>query len=333
MQTLRAFARLAVLASRPGYFVRVVWNAIWAASLAELIQRQSIDRIHAHFADIPTETALFLSRIARIPMSFSVHARDVFVAPVGLARKCGAADVVFACNSDAAATVRPFCAHVALIHHGLDFNSGIWNEVCCRRAGKTANRRAPQSATILAVGRFVNKKGFHILIEALSLLQQRGLCFSAYLVGGGPEGQRLATLVSKHHLSQTVHLRGFLRHEELAELWSQCDVFIQPSIVDREGDRDGIPNTVIEALACGIPVIASDLPAMRDVIRHQETGFLFPPGDSEALALAIERAIASDLSRLGNVGRQLVRTEFDVAVNAMQILKAWGEAPHPAYGG
>lgn len=323
LRVLGGLATLAPLVRRPSYFLRAVRNAFWAVSLIELIDRHRIDRIHAHFADIPSDTALFLSRLAGIPLSFSVHARDVFVAPVELARKCRAADVVFACNGDAARSARFESARVVLIHHGLKFESSIWDDVYRYRSRRNWSPATRGSARILAVGRFVPKKGFHILLGALELLRRRGTSFVADLVGGGPEFSTLANLVSEYGFSQNVRLWNFLTHAELYKFWCECDVFVQPSIVDPEGDRDGIPNVVIEALACGIPVIASDLPGIREVIRHERTGFLCPPGDQVTLAGCIERVLSVDCRALSELGRQYVRTHFDIGVSIAQILNAW----------
>jgi glycosyltransferase involved in cell wall biosynthesis len=315
-----------------GYLSRTVWNAFRCIPLARMMQSNSISRVHSHFADIPTDTALFLSRLTCVPLSFSVHARDVFVKPRGLKTKCAAAKVIFACNSDAAAIVHASSGNVAVVHHGLDFSSGTWDAIHDQRSRKRTYAFQSSPARILTVCRLVPKKGLRVLIAALAILADRGRPFVARFAGEGPERESLLGAIARSHLSDQVRLLGALTQDQLVAQWVECDVLVQPSVIDANGDRDGIPNAMIEAMACGIPVVASDLPGTREIIRHGKTGFLCTPADPRALASAIELALSDLHKDVGEAGRLHVRAHFDVQKNTRQMLNAWDTCLLPQAG-
>jgi glycosyltransferase involved in cell wall biosynthesis len=246
--------------------------------------------IHGYFAHQPAEVAAQAAGELNLPYGFSVHARDARkVAPAILAERAGRAACLVACNQDVAAEVEAGGAAVQLIPHGVD-----------------GDRFQPhpfppaEPLRLLAVGRLVEKKGFVILIQALA---QLAIPWRLRLVGDGPERERLAAAGQAAGLSHRIEFSGSLTHEELPAAYTAAHFVIVPSIVDSSGDRDGLPNVVLEAMASGRPVIASDVAAIGNAVAHGRSGLLVPPGNAAALANAIAR-LAAEPGRWAEFGRQ-----------------------------
>jgi len=164
---------------------------------------------------------------------------------------------------------------------------------------------------LLAVGRLVEKKGFHVLIDAAARLRTP---FQLEIIGEGPEEKRLAELIRAHGLESKVRLCGPKTHEDLPEAYNRAHVLVAPSIIDQSGDRDGLPNVVLEAMACGRPVIATGVGATGSAVIHEETGLITEPGDGESLVAAINRLTEqhSLLEQLGVQAREHVQRKYDV---------------------
>jgi glycosyltransferase involved in cell wall biosynthesis len=272
-----------------------------AEEVIRLLDGTRVSAIHGYFAHAPAEVAERVSMQLGIPFGFSVHAKDARkVAPEILSARARKAACVVACNRDVACELQDSGANVHLVPHGVDLE-------------RFAPQPLPETRPLqlLAVGRLVEKKGFHILIQAAARLQ---VPFQLHVVGEGPEEKHLTELIHTHGLESKVRLCGPKTHHDLPEIYSRAHVLVAPSIVDQAGDRDGLPNVVLEAMACGRPVIASDIAALGSAVIHEQTGLLTAPGNSESLANAIE-LLANRQSMLGELGmraRVLVEREYDV---------------------
>src|SRR5262249_44970467 len=143
---------------------------------------------------------------------------------------------------------------------------------------------------LLAVGRLVEKKGFDVLIAALARLQSPWVL---RLVGEGPDRTRLERLCAASGLGDRVLFTGALTHEHLPAAYREADVVVVPSIVDRSGDRDGLPNVVLEAMASARAIVASDVGAIASAVHDGSTGLLVPPRDEHALSSALARLARS----------------------------------------
>jgi glycosyltransferase involved in cell wall biosynthesis len=167
---------------------------------------------------------------------------------------------------------------------------------------------------ILALGRLVDKKGFEVLLRAGSILRGRGMDFTLAIGGSGPAGRRLRALSARLGLREQVRFPGFIRRDGVSAFLLSGDVFVMPSIVDRRGNRDGIPNVVLEALLHRLPVVASDVCGISEVIANGDTGFLVPPGDAAAVAEAIVSAAADRRGSLAMAerGRDRVCRQFNL---------------------
>ena len=272
-----------------------------ASEIVSRMKDASVSGVHGYFAHFPTEVAEQAALRLGTPFGFSVHARDARkVAPKVLSERARKAACVVACNDDVAHEVRASGAHVHLIPHGVDlerFSPGPFPH--------------PEVLRMLAVGRLVEKKGFHVLLAAVARLQSP---FQLEIIGEGPEEKRLKELVREHGLEAKVRFCGPKTHDDLPRAYSEAHLLVAPSITDHTGDRDGLPNVILEAMACGRPVIASNTGAICSAVIHEQTGLLTPPDDPESLRGAIERLAQehSLLRDLGTRARQLVQSRYDV---------------------
>ncbi|HEY1478486.1 MAG TPA: glycosyltransferase, partial [Gaiellales bacterium] len=244
-----------------------------------------------------------------IPYSFGVHARDVRkVAPAELRRRAHRAACVIACNRDAVRELERIDVTPELVPHGVDVR---------RFAPAPLAERGP--LRLLAVGRCVEKKGFAVLIEAVAGLE---VAFDLQIIGDGPLRAALERSVAARGLVDRVRFAGSLTHHELPAAYAAADVVVAPSIEDADGDRDGLPNVVLEAMASGRPVIASEIAAIASAVRDGETGLLVAPGDPLALRAALER-VARDRALAGAMGaaaRTLVQQEFELGACTTRLL-------------
>jgi glycosyltransferase involved in cell wall biosynthesis len=274
-----------------------------AAVVASALKDRNVKAIHGYFAQQPAEVAWRAAERLRVPSGFSVHARDarkISSSELGIRAKRAAC--VVACNSDVAATIKQTGAHAYLIPHGVDLD-----------LFKSSPLPEDRDFQVLAVGRLVAKKGFHYLIEAVSRLR---FPFQLRIIGEGPEQERLAQMISAYHLSDQVTLCGPRTHDQLPEEYSRAHVVAVPSIVDKTGDRDGLPNVVLEAMASGRAIVASKAGAIDAAVRDNETGLLLPAGDPLSLALALTR-LAQDMSlreRLAITARKHVEQHYEMKI-------------------
>ncbi|HEV2914258.1 MAG TPA: glycosyltransferase [Pyrinomonadaceae bacterium] len=265
------------------------------------LKGQKVSGVHGYFAHTPALVAALTASRLEVPYGFSVHARDARkVAPNELAARAQGAACVVACNTDVAQDILQSGAPVHLLPHGVDLR---------RFRPQPSSVKGP--LRLLAVGRLVEKKGFHVLLEAVARLKSP---FRLRIIGEGPERSRLNGIIAAHALSDRVTLEGGMTHADLPEAYRQSQIVVVPSVRDRSGDRDGLPNVILEALACGRPVVASRISAIGSVITHGETGLLVPPGNRLALAEALERLAArpEQRERLGHNGRERVEREYEV---------------------
>jgi glycosyltransferase involved in cell wall biosynthesis len=272
-----------------------------AEEMTRLLKGTPIAGVHGYFAHAPAEVAERVATQLGTRFGFSIHARDARkVASEVLYARARKAACVVACNHDVAGELQNSGANVHLVPHGVDLERFVPQPF-----------PGTEVLQLLAVGRLVEKKGFHVLIAAAARLRTP---FHLNIVGEGPEEKGLTELIRRHRLESKVRLCGPKTHEDLPQAYSSAHVLVAPSIMDQTGDRDGLPNVVLEAMACGRAVIASDVGAIGSAVIHDETGLLTQPGNAESLAAAIDLLAEqhSMLERLGMQARERVQREYDV---------------------
>jgi glycosyltransferase involved in cell wall biosynthesis len=175
---------------------------------------------------------------------------------------------------------------------------------------------------ILSTGRLIEKKGHRYLIEACRILEESGFSnFLCKIIGDGPLKDELCLLVSRLELGEKILLLGSLSQDEVFKNLKKADLFVLPCIAARNGDMDGIPVSLMEAMACGKPVISTNISGIPELVK-EGAGVLVPPGDSKAIADAIREVICLDHKErayMGRKGREIVLREFDLRKNVEQI--------------
>ncbi|WP_235939504.1 glycosyltransferase [Occultella kanbiaonis] len=306
-------------------------DAAAAVDLAAQVRRRGITHLHAHFGSVSTTVARLAARIAGIGYSFTAHAKDIFhadVDPADLSRKLAdAAFVITVSDYNLTHLHREYGAAaegVIRLYNGLDLDAFAY------RATPPDQHSDP---VIVGVGRLVEKKGFGYLVDALALMAQRGSPARLALVGAGPEETALRTQVVARGLAGRVTFHGPLPQGQMADVVSRAAVFAAPCVIGSDGNRDGLPTVVLEALALGTPVVATPVTGMPEAVRDAETGLLVPEADPVALANALERVLTDPAGarERATVGRLLVENLFDTRRNAAVLHALYaGTAAAPA---
>jgi len=292
-------------------FVPPATPAEQAEHVVAALGGERVDGLHAYFAHAPAEVASAAAARLRVPYGFSAHALDVRkVTRTTLRERAAAARCVIACNADVADELASAGAPAQLLPHGVDLGRF-----------RPAPEPAAQPLELLAVGRLVRKKGFDVLVDAVRRLRRP---FRLRILGDGPERESLSRQIAAANLERCVSLERPLTHAELPDAYATAHLVVVPSVHDARGDRDGLPNVVLEALASGRAVVASDIAAIGCAIHHEQTGLLVAPGDADGLAAAIERVAADrDLrGRLAAAGRALVEREYELVACTSRLRHA-----------
>ncbi|MEW6265744.1 MAG: glycosyltransferase family 4 protein [Thermodesulfobacteriota bacterium] len=298
-----------------------LWAIPCGFHLARRFEADGIEHIHAPWANGPATAAWVASMLTDIPFSFTARAWDIYPQDGCLAAKIKACRFVRTNTRTNARYLNRFTQgrtdKIVMIYNGLTLTD-------CQEA--PVAMKPP--FRLLSVGRFVSIKGFDVLIRAAVALKREGLDFRVTLAGEGPWEPYLKALTRSLGLEARVAFPGFIPHDRIPDLMRQADVLAAPSVLARSGDRDGIPNVILEALAHRLPVVASDVSGIGEVIRHEYSGLLVPPRRPEALALAIGRMFRdrSAALRLAEAGQTLVRREFDPLRNTKRLMDLFRDA-------
>lgn len=305
------------------------WNEFWQGGyLALKMQQLGIDYLHVHFANIPAATAEIAKRFCGVPFSITAHAKDIYLSdPAALDRKFATAEFILTCtdfNRQYLAGIANHNTPIHLAYHGLDLQRFTLDKLDSHVIGLTNMPSQSSSASVphlLSVGRFCEKKGFFYLLEACRWLKQQGHSFRCTIVGYGPLQPQIDRFIQEHHLTDIVHLAGKLTQDQLIKLYRQADLFVLPCIVTEDGDRDGIPNVLLEAMAMEIPVVSTRISGIAELIDSGRTGILVPQKDAMALAAAIEPLLVQPELRvqLGRAGCTTVRQSFALDRNVQQV--------------
>ena len=256
--------------------------------------------LHAHFCHDATTVAWITSMLTGLPFSFTAHAKDIYQKRQNpddlLARKIKASEFVVTCTRVNADTLRGYADHPSKIHaiyHGLDTR--------LFRPGSGSVTARPR---FLAVGRHVAKKGFDYLLKACANLRDRGVDFELCLIGeSGDQTVELQALMEQLHLHDRVYLEPPMRHEELAGQYRDAAAFVLPCVVMEDGDRDGIPNVMAEAMASGVPVVVTGVSGIPELVSNGVNGIIVPSRNSQALADAMSTLLDDANLRVSLGGR------------------------------
>ena len=276
---------------------------------AYLLRDEACDHLHAHFVDRAATVALCASRLLGKPYSVTAHANDLYAGPVLLFEKFK--------HAQFAVTVSKFNKeHILENCPGLDAQRMIvlhpW--VNLNEFQPPATRPQNRRLAILSVGRLVEKKGHRYLINACRLLRDQGLHIDCRIVGSGPLENELRALVGAQGMVDCIQFEGSRSKVQVLRWLAQADVFVLASVIAQDGDRDGMPVALAEAMAMQVPVISTNIVGIGELVQPG-SGCLVTPKDPVALAQAIESIHRMDQAarrEMGKQGRAIVESDFEV---------------------
>jgi glycosyltransferase involved in cell wall biosynthesis len=286
-----------------------------------------IKRLHAHFLHTPASVTRYAAALLGLPWSGSAHAKDIWTTPDWEKReKLASCEWLVTCtaaNRDHLAALAP-PGRVELVYHGVDlsrFKPG--NAPPRARDG----RNPADPVVILSVGRLVEKKGTDVLLEALARLSP-SLHWKFVHVGGGPLKRRLVRLAGRLGISGRMSWRGSLTQQELLKEYAKADLFALASRIARDGDRDGLPNVLVEAQTQALACVATRVSAIAELVRDGHSGLLVEPNDADALARALEALITNPARRrtLGQAGQSRALESFGLDANIEPLARKFGLA-------
>lgn len=287
------------------------------ALVAAMRERNTV-LVHAHFAYIPAALGASVARLLRVPFTFSGHAWDLFVKPRMLRDKVRRAAAVVTCTEAGRAQVLRLAPEAAekvrTIRHGVEMPTETRLSTEGAKSGPFA---------LLSVGRLVEKKGFDVLLRACQRLAAEGVEFQCEVVGDGPLRQKLEALSTRLGLEGRVQFVGALPHAEVLDRLRAADCFCLPCRVARSGDRDGVPNVLLEAAAVGVPIVSTTCGGVPEFVEDEVTGLLVPPEDAEALAERL-LGICGEPGRartLAEAALRKVLREYNLAQNGAELLE------------
>ncbi len=292
----------------------ILYRFFAASTVARILIRQNCTHIHAHFAHIPADIVMYASLMTGVPYSFTAHANDIFVRGWLLdekVRRSKFAVAISGFNRDFLAAQGAPRDKIQVIHCGVDSGSFTRRE--------TTSIRYP--VKLGSLGRMVEKKGFNVLIDACRILKSSGVSFAVEIAGDGPLKQELLMQASLSGLSGEIKFIGSLGHDKVPGWLKELDLFVLPCKEDHDGDMDGIPVVLMEAMLSGVPVVSTRLTGIPELIEDRVTGYLADPGDPRSLASAIKEAIR-DPQVPGNIIREAidkVHDHFDLSKNASNL--------------
>ncbi|MEK7728863.1 MAG: glycosyltransferase [candidate division KSB1 bacterium] len=296
---------------------RFALHFLEGAYLAHLCMQRGIEYLHAHFANGPSSVAMAASALSDIPFGFTSHAQDIYSDPLMLDLKIDQAQLPL--------TISQYNRDYINEEYSLENPAKLRVH---RVAVDLAHFRpkeisaAPNDApVILAIGRLVPKKGFIDLIRACERLAQRGIDFRCQIVGEGPERAALQAAITAAKLEDKVRLLG--AQTDVKKYLQRADVFVMPCVLDESGDRDGIPTTLMEAMAMQVPVISTRVSGIPELVQHEQTGLLVAPAAVEELTQAICRLIVDEKlqQELAREGRRHIELHHDLETNTEQLLR------------
>ncbi len=309
-----------------GYTASSRWECfLQAVHLVYVLRRQErktgkmIDHLHAHFAHDPALIAFLVHLMTGIPFSFTAHARDLYQVPEDvLTDRIRRARAVVTCcraNLDYLNQIAPSHQYkFSLIYHGVNLDD-------FEPASNMGASSAAENPIILSVGRLVEKKGFQDLLQALLKVKEKGQRFRCTIYGDGPLSGTLERWVEEHGMAGDVRLMGDSTQQELISIYQNATLFALTPVQTEDGDRDGIPNVLLEAMAVGLPVVTTAVSGIPELVDDNQNGLLYPSRDVDGISSGILELLRNveKRTRLGEAASKKVTEQFDIALAANRL--------------
>lgn len=311
-----AVMAIGLLRHHPARVREIVVSLFTAAYFAWVLPHSEVGHVHAAFASVPATVGLFLAEILGLSFSFAAHARDLFTDEASFL-DLKAREAEFAVT----------CTEVGYHHLREHFPVRARSRLHLVRHGVDLARFSPQikglhhRPFILSAGRLVPKKGFPHLLRAAAALVGRDFDFDLHIFGSGPQEEELHQLINGLQLRDCVHLHSAVTETRMLAAYQEADVFVLASVQAPDGDNEGVPNVLVEALAMQVPTVATRTGGIPEIIQHGVTGLLAEPGDHVDLANQLQRLLtdSSLRSALAAGGRLRVEREYDLRKNTRRL--------------
>jgi glycosyltransferase involved in cell wall biosynthesis len=290
---------------------------------------RDIDRLHAHFLHTPASVTRYAAMMLGLPWSVSAHAKDIWTTPEWEKReKLASADWAVTCTEFGhhhLAGLAPDEERVAFCYHGVALDRF---PPAPPRLHEADGSDPGHPVALLSVGRAVAKKGYDDLLAALAVLP-RNLHWRLVHIGGGALAGGLKQEAARLGIADKIEWRGARPQPDVLAAYRDADLFVLAAKIAADGDRDGLPNVLVEAQSQGLPCVSTDLSGIPELIDDGASGLLVPPGDRAALAAALARLITDPTlrARLGASGEQRVRARFDADAAIVALAAKFGLAP------
>ncbi len=276
-----------------------------------------VRRLHAHFLHTPASVTRYAAIMRGLPWTASAHAKDIWTTPDWETReKLLSAEWAVTCTSAGRKRLEALApGRTALVYHGIEAS----------RFPPPPPRRHGEAPVILSVGRAVEKKGYDDLLDALSLLP-KDLAWRFVHIGGGALAKDLRRRADALGLSARIEWRGAQAQDAVLAAYREADLFVLASRIAGDGDRDGLPNVLMEAQSQRLAVVSTNVSGVPELILDDETGVLVPPSDPAALAHAIEALLRDPARRatLAAAGETRVRCSFAAEAGFAELAQRFG---------
>ncbi len=284
---------------------------------AETLAAFKPDLIHAHFATEPTAEALALASACKCPLTFTAHGYDIYRRPPAdfRERAAKAAAVITVSEANRAYIAETFAVpkrKLTVIASGVD--TRVFRP----------NKQANTQPHIVCVARLVPVKNLGLLLSACRILKNQGVAFQCVIIGEGRSRAALETMRRKHRLEKTVVLTGAADSRQVLAWWQRADLAVLSST------SEGMPVSLLEAAACGVPIVATAVGGIPELVQTGKTGYLVTPGDAPALAEGIKALLSHPdrALRMGQAARKIIAQRFSIAHQGDRLLALWTDIMH-----
>jgi glycosyltransferase involved in cell wall biosynthesis len=287
---------------------------------AHKLKRKNINHVHAHFAFISVDIASVLSKLLGVKYSLTAHAQDIYTNLPKIQQVIGDASFTITCtqyNRHYLNKISDFeyADKIFTVYHGVEISKWLsshhYHKIGC------------SEIRVLSIARLVEKKGLIYLLKAIRLLIEMDVQITCTIVGEGPLRRHLENQIKDNGLGTAVRLLDFLPQRQIKSFFAQSDIFILPCIIAENGDRDGLPNVIMEAMLSGVPVISTSVSAIPEIIRDGITGILVREKDEKAIADAVIKLKKCPelYYKITDNGRKEVIERFDLEENIDELIK------------
>lgn len=298
---------------------KLAYQFLAGSALARLLQQRGCSHLHVHFAHTPTQIAMYASALSGVPFTIMAHANDIFEDGILLQKKAARAKRMLTISEFNRRYLQSLgipAQQLAVVRCGVSFAPP-------NAAPSQLQTAPPAPFKMASLGRMVEKKGFDVLLHAVAILTQAGHSVALSLAGDGPLLAEMRQLAASLQLAEAVRFEGGLAHNQVAAWLQQQDVFVLACKQDRNGDMDGIPVVLMEAMSQGVPVVSTQLSGIPELILHNQTGLLAAPGNAADLARQIALLIQSPTQRqqLACQALNYVNQEFGQTTNIDRLIQ------------